>query len=802
MSLDEHSALIEQLKPLLMEPNFQAFFEQLTASESNSTRFLLKMELNRLSSPCTRIIDLRDKSELPCKELLFGQQRHFLDEPARKVFNQAIALYRDKYTLGAYEQVVESHKQRKLALREPTPTSTSTSNDQDAQPFIVPGVVLGSYFNRSEERMNYSIRISTHQQGLGEVSGSTIDLSVNGARIRLPARHPFSTDKPLVVKLLELGDEFYFEDLQKGVEYQIVDIQTTADTCVLRLKRVGGSEALSEMLRKLIQGYKFRYKVDVNDVVTSATGLGFERHYLPHLPHLPLFIEHKNDTYIANHALLSRDNQKLHHYFVDENDVNQLPNMLTPNRLNLAISQANNPDHCLFFCFTHSAKEVTYYYSATLAELKQDKTLSLFLGFGASKPSWQIFKLHYDKIDHSKSYKSSVLPGDEDHYSPLTEQQLSLFSHVIQLMNLTSEHASIDYQSWFDNSNANALKPYGQEKVKNNSIKLISMHFSERRQEARYAFKTQVGLTQGTITLNSISHDISSRGLQLTLDSPHELDTNKSVMLSLPKLQGVAGKAVLAQLPYRIVKSRRSGKILHLSAIMGHTPHTGVEFLNKLIVHNKDKLELLTENNNDVKELADGLKNLLMRKLHSTPIFIEKTTKTIQMACIGVSTIADKITHIFAADASSSLQYNLTPLLENGVFKEQLVDPIKQMQVQQDMTFFEVFIQLSIQSRGKFYLKCALADTLANRDMKIKFIQQSKNLGKFIALRIYRGVVGKPDLNYIRREREYINIHAPHKAKQLDEQLWRIIGVGELIDITQEVELRYPELTRDSQSTL
>ena len=77
MSLDNHSALIEQLKPMLMEPDFQELFESFTADESNSTRFLLKMELNRISAPCTRIIDLRDKTELPCEEVVIGKQRHF-----------------------------------------------------------------------------------------------------------------------------------------------------------------------------------------------------------------------------------------------------------------------------------------------------------------------------------------------------------------------------------------------------------------------------------------------------------------------------------------------------------------------------------------------------------------------------------------------------------------------------------------------------------------------------------------------------------------------------------------------------
>ncbi|MCL1124689.1 hypothetical protein [Shewanella surugensis] len=36
-----------------------------------------------------------------------------------------------------------------------------------------------------------------------------------------------------------------------------------------------------------------------------------------------------------------------------------------------------------------------------------------------------------------------------------------------------------------------------------------------------------------------------------------------------------------------------------------------------------------------------------------------------------------------------------------------------------------------------------------------------------------------------------------HKKKQLKAQLWRIIGVGEIIDITEEVILSYPELQDD-----
>ncbi|MCH1929099.1 PilZ domain-containing protein [Shewanella sp. A25] len=788
MSLDNHSALIEQLKPLLMEPNFQEIFAQLTSNENNSTRFLLKMELNRLASPCTRIIDLRDKSELPCTEVKLSQQRHFLDEPAKHSLQEALSLYRNQYTVGVYEHVLASHQQRKQQMRQGvTPTEVG-----EAEPFIVPGVVLGSYFNRAEERMNYSIRIAISQPDRGELRGITVDLSIGGARIRVSANHGLDFDKPLKVKLLELSEEYYYPDLQLGVDYEIVDSQSNGEYSWLRLKRLGGSDALSEMLGNLIRGYKMRYKLDVNDVIVTASGLGFERHYLPHLPQLPLFLNQQTKS--ISHMLLSRDNQQIVHYFQDENDISQLPGMLTPSRLISLVKQPENPDHSLFFSFTFNAQGSLHFYSATLAELKAKGLMNLFLGFASTKPSWRIFKLTADKIFHAKGYRRATLPGDDSKYSPLAEQQLAQFSHLLQLTDITNEDARASYTAWQDGSNANALKAFAQQKLTAHQIKPVGMQFSERRQEARFAFKTLVNVSQGPIKASGLSIDISSRGMQLNLDNPTEFTSNKPLLVSFPKLQTIAGKTQLDNLPYRLIRTRKNGVTIHLTAVMGHTPHVGVEFLDKLISHNKAKLEQLTENNGEAKELADGLKNILMRELHSVPYFIEKTTKSAQIACIGVGTQRDDVSDIFAGGSSDTMQYNLAPLMNNGFFKREILDPIRQMKPQQDMDFVEVFIQLTRQSRGQFHLKCCLQTEIGDDKAVAAFIKQSQSVGKFIALRVYRGATEKPDINYLRRELEYINIHASHRAKQLEEQLWRVIGVGELLDITQEVELRYPAL--------
>ncbi|QSX30911.1 PilZ domain-containing protein [Shewanella cyperi] len=791
MSLESHSALIEQLKPLMMEPNFPQVFEQLTADESNSTRFLLKMELTRLGNNCSRLIDLRDKSELPCEEVHLERQVHFLDAPARQVFERALHLYRGRYTLGVYEEVMQAHKQRRLQQRQ-SPTELQSPG---SLPFLLPAVVMGSYFNRTEERMNYSIRIQASQVGRETQNGITVDLSVGGARIRLPMRHGFNPDKPLRVKLVDLSQEYYYEDLQQGVDYQIVDTDSNNEYCWMRLKRIGGTEALAKMLGNLINGYKYRYKVDINDVLVTATGLAFERQYLAHLPHLPLFMP-KGDVPSISHLLLSHDNQGIVHFFQDEEDISQLPAMLTAGRLNYLLNQANNPDHSLFFCFTHNANGRLFFYSATLAELKHRGEMPLFLGFGASKPSWRVFRLSADIIDHDKQYKSAMIPGDSGSYSALTEQQLAGFSHVLQLMDVTCEAARSQYRQWFDNSNVNALKVYGQKKLNSQTIRQVALEFSERRREARFAFKTLVEIRQGKLRAQGISCDISTRGMQLNLDECLPFELNKPVTLSLPKLQALAGKTRLEELPYQLVRSRRDGCTLHLAAIVGHTPHAGVEFLNKLIEHNREKLEQLTENNAEVKELSDGMKNLLMRRLQGIPLFIEKTSKATVVSHIGVGVEPHPIADLFAALSTEKLRYDLTPLLGNGAAKRDIIDPIREMRPLQDVDSIEIFIQVAHQSRGKVQLKCVRRDSLSE-EAQLAFIRQSQILGRFVALKLYRAATGKPDMAYIRRELEYIHIHAQHKAKQLEEQMWRIVGVAELLDISHEVLQRYPALYRE-----
>ncbi|MFT5314126.1 MAG: hypothetical protein ACI8Z9_002625, partial [Paraglaciecola sp.] len=50
---------------------------------------------------------------------------------------------------------------------------------------------------------------------------------------------------------------------------------------------------------------------------------------------------------------------------------------------------------------------------------------------------------------------------------------------------------------------------------------------------------------------------------------------------------------------------------------------------------------------------------------------------------------------------------------------------------------------------------------------------------------------GRPDIEKLKPEINYVGMYAVHRAKVLEEKLWNVIGVGDLIDVTDEVMNRY-----------
>ena len=99
--------MIDEFSGQVLNSEFEARYAVATKKLPKTERFLLKMELKRLASPCTRLVDLRGHVDGECRGFEHENRTHYLDDIAIGVFEEAVNNY-GNYTFGVYEAVMNT----------------------------------------------------------------------------------------------------------------------------------------------------------------------------------------------------------------------------------------------------------------------------------------------------------------------------------------------------------------------------------------------------------------------------------------------------------------------------------------------------------------------------------------------------------------------------------------------------------------------------------------------------------------------------------------------------------------------
>ena len=92
-------------------------------------------------------------------------------------------------------------------------------------------------------------------------------------------------------------------------------------------------------------------------------------------------------------------------------------------------------------------------------------------------------------------------------------------------------------------------------------------------------------------------------------------------------------------------------------------------------------------------------------------------------------------------------------------------------------------------------IKCYFTEQFTQPEQRRKFITEALQNGQFIAVKVFLGRTGRPDVETMQLEINYVSSYAMHKAKLLEEQLWNVSAMGDLVDVTDEVLrcFKFPE---------
>lgn len=798
-TLLKYEDLITELKQYLGNPKFNLIFKTKTAELTKPEQFLVKMEMSRLSQPVDRFIDLRGLVIGQVKPYEYNGRHHFMDEIAIKVFEEGVNQYGD-YTLAVYEAVMSAQSTQRF-LKEQAPDVASTQLQTDIDSKIYTDVIkFASYESRSEERMNYSIKITIGFDDTKKISATTSDISLSGCKIKLAKQYKLKKEQLITIHLIGLEQDFEL-GLKNGIQYEVVAVEgTLKEFNYVRLKRtfVENNRGFDSFLVNFINGNKRRYKVNLDNTLDAVISKGYEQYYIPRVTSLYVFLTEKNQQYYPSISLTTENNVFIQRYFSDERQNSSLYSLLNHQRISQILTNslsAVREDY--LYTFTHAVAGKVYYYSATRTELEKKPELrNLFLGFGSQKDSWQCFKLQLMPCHPQDSFIPLSLPNTAGKNieklnkppSPRVEGIVKNVKYMVILTAITNSAENSLYRKLsYDTASINQLKHFGHTKLKHVPyLNIVPLEYVNLRASERYLYKTDVLIKSNNTVLQAKTCDFSAMGLQLESSLPVNFKSGDIVSISFPDLQKITKKYQLSNLKYEVIAINKSFTLINLKANTGNDlTHTGVTFFTQLIDSNKNKLTI-AEEAPKVQGLSTALRNMVTKSVCQFPFYLHKEGAHFKAGAIGLGLYPSPLHTILQSFGLLGSRTDLSSIIT----PEQVINvitPLIKERSRQDPPL-EFTLAINFDPRKNDIKESITSYCIVGDDYNDCHEQVSNGIASelIFIIRLYISRTGRPDTDYLSNELMYVSQYALHKAKDLESVLWSVAGVGDAVDITDE----------------
>ncbi len=811
--LKQYADIIEQLKPMVNEPEFNQVLLQTAADVPKEKRFLIKMEVKRLAKPCMRTIDLRGHVDGKCKKYVHEGRSHYMDDLAVDKFEEQIRVF-GRYTYGVYEAVQNTEnnfrlmREKELAQeRAHKENPTAKKRSAVLEQFKVPTVNLLDYRQRNTERMNFAVAVEVFNNAGQAMRGLSVDISLEGLQIKLAKDAFFKTGETLFIFFRGLENEFAM-DKKNGIAYKLVKIITKNDVNYLALQRDKDcpSPAFDKFLESFIHGNKRRYKVNMSNTIEAITSKTCEQYFSPRSPTLPVYIDVINKTLVPRFAMVNEVNRETVQYWQDEEENCRLNFLLTQERLMRLLNKSDEVREIFVFSFTHLHSDKVYFYSASFEELLQkDILLKVFLGFGSKKASWRVFKITLTDMVPEQAHIPLSIPDSvgskvKKLNTPPSARLMSklknlrYLAHVTDVTSVTGQETYNEFT--FNRENLSHLRVFGHPRNRAPSnIHLVRFKYEEQRIESRYQLRTQIEarFNNEDVVHKGVSEDISVHGLGLRveLNKEYKGSLEGRVEVAFPRLQEIANTFDVMHLQYEIIYHNVEKNILHLKTMPGEEGKSARAFFEELIKKNKANLKV-DNDEEEVPGIGQALRCINARNATSLSFLMSKEgVRYTPQACI-VGKQDERITTLttqYAEQGKVNLEFLFRDRKQDSPFVQSGIKAVKleNMPLRQ-----ELFISFDAsQKEPRMAIIPRYSDKFESNEQRRAFIREAMVRGQFIAIHVMLTTTGKPDMSMLQTEINYVTMYAMHRARELEKKMWSIAACSHLVDVTDEVLIRY-----------
>lgn len=776
MQQPEILSLAERLIPAYNSEDFEFLLGQMTEGDPPSVKILVKMELNRVMAPCTKPIDLRGRVKGECREYELDGIKHWLDDVAFNAYHKNTRKF-GAYTEGVWEALCNTHNNFRVMQKRGKPLGTEVTANTGG--LDVEAVVMGYDLKRRENRLKLSSQIELVLSNSQIVHAVTVDLSPSGAKFKVPSAFNYKLGEVIDVRLVELSKSLEIEGIDASIPYRIVGIDESYENDAvkyLRLLKLDTTNIIEQIIDYLLKSDNQKTRHDNQDKIIRARSRGFEHTYIKHTCNLPVFFS-GNELKLA---LMTENNQRIWQYWHDERNQQTLSNLFHTQRMSQLTTEGMRGSSNVIYSFTHEHHDKTLFFSMMMPEATRELR-QLFWHIGAKKSSWKVFRLSVFELTADEKMELA------QHTNELNFETDTL-THCGILQEIADERSRQDYllaeKPRLASSELNQFRH-----ARNPESNPVCIYFDaqSRRKEPRYLFKSPIELREPDTSLyEGVSVDISKHGVSIALKTPCKLKAGEFCSINFKELQLYDKKLPLGDVPYKVIRVSPGGRQLQLAIIEESQIMRTIAFFGTLIEHNQDKLiakkELLPSN-----DLLEGLHDILLDKMVSSPLFIEKKAGSLRPKAIGVNYPLKAYLTILAK-LGDEKNFSLAPIYK-GRTNTLLAQPMKRIEGAQPQ-YHELYL-----TAVKFGTRIQSVETKLSSDFdslkqRMMFVKNAQAIGEFYAIRICGAPVFDPITALVRKDLNELTQISMHQARSLEKDIHSIVGYGELTDITEEVLIR------------
>lgn len=813
--IEKYNELIEQLKTVVHEPDFNQIFQDSTTALTKPKQYLLKLELRRLARPCEKVIDLRSIIQEECQAFEYEGLIHYLDGASQALFERQIRAF-GEYTIGVYEAVLPTDITGKVVLdkvavkvasekpKKKAVTNNDYMSDIDASEHLVDAFDFSRTVQRTEERMNFIVAVELVAPNNQTITGSTIDVSVSGIKIKTLDEMDYRLDTRFTVFFRGLEKDFSL-DRKKGIYYKLVKYERTKQDHQLALMRdsAGPNPQFDEFLNKFIQGNKRRYKVNIENTLHAIKSKTFEQYYVPYFSSVPVFIEYSANRFTPSMILTNDNNKDSIYYWMDNDGKMILSQILHSDRIKDLLDHPLQDTY--LFTFNNVRDNKLHFYTATETELDRKRQLkNVFMGFGSRKASWRVFKLQITQIKAEQCYRPLSVPDNvSENVKKLNAQpparlmtRLNSLHYVLLMTDITDVISTQAYQRRnVVRDQLPALQPFSHlNQAEPTRIPMYRFKYQSLRFETRYQLRSPVIAKWQGRTIEGITEDVSTGGMSVELNKEFPGDRLSIVEITLPELQRQSPSWTLVDLKYEVRFVSRDKNVIKLKAFTdkGEPEHPATGFFNFLIKTNKSKLKADTDQE-EIEGIGEALRNIYCSNVLNVGFFIMKDGIYFHPHAMTLAHKHHRLLNLFSFATKDRTSSNIFPLYAaNGKYEKFVADTLRKLKAKSPPVVRELFVKFKPNETSlKGAMESRFLEQFKNDHERRQYIVRAMAEGVFYCIRVQITRTGRPDQDILRTELGYVSVYAPHKAKELEEELWGIAGAGDIIDITDEAMKRY-----------